>query len=182
MSETVSLKRPHSPSDVSEEPDEKYRPQPLLVNPAALGGIPVSAARGAPAVPNGFPSILQYYQILQQMHQNNQIDITGLPKKDAKEEVLTATPSGQTSRRHTLSLSERPHRAAKPPVPYINPLLFFPPHVVAPQSDAHSLPPPPPPTISSERPQSPAQHTYTIPSFQRADEEIYSVWGEAKSG
>ncbi|EFO93213.1 hypothetical protein CRE_10227 [Caenorhabditis remanei] len=176
MSETVSLKRPRSTSNNAEEPDEKYvahaASQQMMMNPNMA-----NMARGVQPV--GFP-LMQYCHMIQQM-QNQQMEYPmGMIRKE-KEDAQSASTTPASSRRQTMSkpsMGPRPIRV--PHQSLFNPLQFgLMPHQLAPPVEESVKSPSPaaaaPPTT---RPQSP-HHIYNIPSFQRADEEIYSKFVES---
>ncbi|UMM29601.1 hypothetical protein L5515_011882 [Caenorhabditis briggsae] len=171
MSEAMSLKRPRSTSNTTEEPEEKYSAhtaaQQMLLNPAL---VPVSTARGVQSL--SFP-LMQYCQMIQQMqHQNMEYPLSMMRKEKEDGWTQSASNTPASSRRQTMSTpSVGPRPIRVPQQSIFNPLHFgmlpqsqqlVPPNI----EDAHSS--------STGRPQSPAPHIYNVPSFQRADEEIYT--------
>lgn len=177
MSETVSLKRPRSPSNAAEETDEKYSAHPaaqLLMNQAAMANIPVTSARGVQPV--SFP-LMQYCQMIQQMqHQQMEFPI-GIVRKD-KEDPHSASTTPASSRRQTMSnpaMGPRPIRV--PPQSLFNSLQFgmipHPQQLIPPSIDDSQKSPSP-----TARSQSP-HPVYNIPNFQRADEDIYTRFVES---
>ncbi|CAI2351355.1 unnamed protein product [Caenorhabditis sp. 36 PRJEB53466] len=170
MTEAVTLKRPRSPTNRSEEPDEKYMhmaPAPIMLNPVAGSELVDSATRGAPAPPPPFSHL--YWQMLHQMQQHQQMELPMVRKE--REDESTSTPS---SRRQTVNAQFVPRPIRVPTQPFLNPLPFgiLPQHLALPPSEVPAQSPPP------ARPISP-QHIYNVPSFQRADEEIYSKFVES---
>ncbi|CDH93197.1 Mediator of RNA polymerase II transcription subunit 7 [Caenorhabditis elegans] len=176
MSETVSLKRPRSESDVNfqtEEPDEKYsihagNHQQLMMNPAVMAGMP--NARGLQ--PNvGFP-LMQYCQMIQQMQHHHQQMEYPMPmiRKDNKDEANSASTTPSSSRRQTLSAGAAGPRPIRvPPQSIFNPMQFG----MMPLSQQQIIEEPSTSPTTMPRQQS-DPHTYHMPSFQRADEEIYT--------
>lgn len=171
MSETVSLKRPRSTSNTTEEPDEKYHAaaQQMMMNPAMA-----NMARGVQPV--GFP-LMQYCHMIQQM-QNQQMEYPmGMMRKE-KEEAQSSSTTPSSSRRQTMSnqsMGPRPIRV--PHQSLFNPFGLMP-HAQQLAPSVEESAKTPSPATPSARPQSP-QHTYNIPSFQRADEEIYTKFVES---
>uniref|UniRef100_A0A1I7TDU6 Uncharacterized protein n=1 Tax=Caenorhabditis tropicalis TaxID=1561998 RepID=A0A1I7TDU6_9PELO len=178
MSETVSLKRPRSTSNVVDEPEEKYVPhsaaQHMFMNQAALATMPVGA-RGVQPV--GFP-LMQYCQMIQQM-QHQQMELSmGMMRKD-KDDAQSTSTTPATSRRQTMSnpsIGPRPIRV--PSQSIFNPLQFglipHPQQLVPPIEDSMKSPSP---SIGIEV-QSLLQ-PYNSPCFQKANEEIYSKFVES---